>query len=153
MEAPVEEPTLELEVDLDRARELGIKPGDVRRAAATVLSGIEVGNLFQDQKIFEVVVWGKPDVRRSVNDVEGLLIDGPTRQVRLGEVADVRITSSPPVIEHESVSRKVDIGVDVAGRDVDAVASDIDDLRRPGTSPSSTTASCWATSRTARGSG
>ena len=129
VELPVEEPTLELEVDLERAQELGIKPGDVRRAAATVLSGIEVGNLFQDQKIFEVVVMGTPDVRRSVDDVESLLIDRPNgEQVRLAEVADVNITSSPPVIQHESVSRKVDIGIDVAGRDVDEVAGDIDDL-------------------------
>ena len=129
VELPVEEPTLELEVDLERAQELGVKPGDVRRAAATVLSGIEVGNLFQDQKIFEVVVWGTPEVRRSVDDVESLLIDRPGgEQVRLAEVADVNITSSPPVIQHESVSRKVDIGIDVAGRDVDEVAGDIDDL-------------------------
>ena len=129
VELPVEEPTLELEVDLERAQDLGIKPGDVRRAAATVLSGIEVGNLFQDQKIFEVVVQGTPDVRRSVDDVESLLIDRPNgEQVRLAEVADVNLTSSPPVIQHESVSRKVDIGIDVAGRNVDEVAGDIDDL-------------------------
>ena len=91
VELPVEEPTLELEVDLERAQELGVKPGDVRRAAATVLSGIEVGNLFQDQKIFEVVVLGTPDVRRSLDDVQSLLIDAPGgKQVRLDEVADVR---------------------------------------------------------------
>ena len=38
----------------------GIKPGDVRRAATTLVSGIQVGALFEEQKIFEVQVWGGP---------------------------------------------------------------------------------------------
>ena len=58
--APIDEPNVEIEVDLAKAQEFGIKPGDVRRAAATLLSGMEVGNLFEDQKVFEVVVWGAP---------------------------------------------------------------------------------------------
>src|SRR4029453_15114304 len=41
----------------------GIKPGDVRRAATTLLSGIQVGSLFEEQKVFDVVVWGTPDIR------------------------------------------------------------------------------------------
>ena len=39
-----------------RAQRYGIKPGDVRRAAATLLSGIQVGSLFEQQKVFDVVV-------------------------------------------------------------------------------------------------
>ena len=66
IELPVMEPTLEVTVDLDKAQAFGVKPGDVRRAAATVLSGIEVGNLFEDQKVFEVVVRGTPDTGHSL---------------------------------------------------------------------------------------
>jgi CzcA family heavy metal efflux pump len=131
LELPVREPTLEVEVDLDRAQALGIKPGDVRRAAATTLSGIEVGNLFERQKIFEVVVWGTPDTRNSIHNVRELLIDTPDgAQVPLDDVADVRVTPSPNVIRHEDVSRNVDLGVDVRGRDLGAVADDIEDRIR-----------------------
>ena len=56
--APVDQPTLEIEVDLAKAQAAEIKPGDVRRAAAALLSGVEVGSLFDEQKVFEVVVWG-----------------------------------------------------------------------------------------------
>ena len=42
--------------DLAKAQEYGIKPGDVRRAAATLVTGILVGNLFEEQKVFDVVV-------------------------------------------------------------------------------------------------
>ena len=47
-------------VDLAKADRYGIKPGDVRRAATTLLSGLVVGSLFQEQKVFDVVVWGTP---------------------------------------------------------------------------------------------
>ena len=41
----------------------GIKPGDVRRAEATLLQGIQVGSVFEDQKVFDVIVQGTPSVR------------------------------------------------------------------------------------------
>jgi Cu/Ag efflux pump CusA len=120
---PVEEPTLEIEVDLAAAQAHGIKPGEVRRAAATMLSGILVGNLFEEQKIFDVVVWGTPEIRDSVSDVGNLLIqtaDGG--QVRLGDVADVRIVASPTVIRHDSMSSYIDVGFNVQEEGVSMAA-------------------------------
>ena len=58
IEMEPEEPVVEIKVDLAAAQKYGIKPGDVRRAAATLVAGIEVGNLFEEQKMFQVVVWG-----------------------------------------------------------------------------------------------
>jgi len=124
--SPVEEPTLEIEVDLDSAQKYGVKPGDVRRTAAILLSGIQVGSLFEEQKIFEVVVWGAPDLRQSVTDINELLIDTARgEQVRLADVADVRIVSSPTVINREAVSPYLDITFNVEGRSVSAVAADV----------------------------
>jgi CzcA family heavy metal efflux pump len=121
-----EEPTLEIEVDLDAAERYEIVPGDVRRAAAALLSGIQVGSLFDDQKVFEVVVWGTPEVRHDLSSVEDLAIDTPAGgQVRLGDVADVRIGPSPTVIRHVDVSRSIDVTAAVSGRDVGAVTDDV----------------------------
>jgi len=125
----LEEPTVEVEVDLARAQAAGVKPGDVRRAATTLLGGITVGNLFEQQKVFDVVVWGAPEIRQSESDIEQLLIDTPSGgHVRLGAVADVRIVPNPTVIRHESVATYLDVTADVTGRDVGAVASQIDGL-------------------------
>ena len=74
---PIVEPTVEIEVDLDAAARYGLKAGDVRRAAASLLSGILVGNLFEEQKVFEVVVWGTPEHRTSLSSIGDLLIDSP----------------------------------------------------------------------------
>jgi Cu/Ag efflux pump CusA len=129
VDRPLQEPTVEVQVDLDRAQAAGVKPGDVRRAAAQLLGGITVGNLFEQQKVFDVVVWGAPEIRRSQRDIEQLLIDTPSGdQVRIGEVADVRVVPNPAVIRHESISPYLDVTADVAGREVGAVASEVDGL-------------------------
>jgi Cu/Ag efflux pump CusA len=127
MEQPPEQPNIEVEVDLARAKRYGLKPGDVRRAAATMLAGLEVGSLFEEQKVFQVVVWSTPDARSSLTGIQNLLIDTPTGgHVRLEDVADVRISPTPTVIERDAVSRRIDIGVNAHGRDPGAVAADID---------------------------
>lgn len=128
IEAAAEEPAIEIEVDLARAQAFGVKPGDVRRQAATLLSGIIVGNLFEDQKVFDVVVWGKPDIRDTVDDVTALPIATPSGdQVPLGDLADVRIAMNPTVIRHESVATYIDVAATVSGRSMAAVAADVDD--------------------------
>jgi CzcA family heavy metal efflux pump len=123
----VEEPTLEIEVDLARAQQVGIKPGDVRRAAATMLSGIQVGNLFEEQKVFDVVVWGAPQVRSSLTSIRGLMVDVPGGgQVKLDDVADVRVKPGLTVIRHDNVSRSLDVTAGVSGRSLGSVVSDVE---------------------------
>jgi Cu/Ag efflux pump CusA len=129
VEVPVSEPTLEVEVNLDKAAQFGVKPGDVRRTAAYLLAGVEVGQLYYDQKIFEVVVWGTPAIRQDEAAIRNLLIDRPTGgQVRLEEVADVRRVNSPDVVEREGAFRRIDVSASVEGRSRSAVASDVNDV-------------------------
>ncbi|MGH8973539.1 MAG: efflux RND transporter permease subunit [Acidimicrobiia bacterium] len=126
VDSPREELTVEVEVDLDAAERFAIKPGDIRRAAATLMQGIEVGSLFEEQKVFDVMVMGTPETRHSVGDLGDLLIDRPGGGfVRLGDVAHVRMVSAPNVIERDAVSRYVDVTAGVSGRDVDAVLGDV----------------------------
>lgn len=126
--APVEA-AIQVEVDLDKAEAFALKPGDVRRAAASLLGGITVGNLFDDQKVFDVVVWGAPSIRDNESDVEQLLIDTPDGgQVRLGAVADVRIVDSPTRIQHEAVSPYLDVVAQVPGGDLEAVQESLDEV-------------------------
>jgi CzcA family heavy metal efflux pump len=125
------EPTVEIQVNLGAAERHRIKPGDVRRAAATLLSGVTVGNLFEEQKVFDVVVWGSPPTRHSLTSIQNLLIDVPGGgQVRLGDVATVRIAPNPTVINHDDVSRYVDVAAGVRGRSLGAVTSDVEQRLR-----------------------
>ncbi len=123
----IEEPTVEIEVDLATAQAFGVKPGDIRRQAATLVSGLVVGNLFEDQKVFDAVVWGVPEIRETVEDIQTLPIATPSGDlVPLGDVADVRIASNPAVIRHESSATYLDVIAAVSGRSLGAAAADVD---------------------------
>ena len=125
-EPQVSEPTVEIEVDLATAQKYGLRPGDVRREASTLISGLTVGSLYEQQKIFDVVVWGGPATRQSVASLRSLLIDTPSgRPVRLGEVATVRVAPDPVAISHDAVSRSADVTAMVVGRNIDDVAAEV----------------------------
>jgi Cu/Ag efflux pump CusA len=132
----VEQPQVQIQVNLAAAEPYGLKPGDVRRAAATMFAGLGVGFLFEEQKVYDVVVWGTPAIRNSVSDIRQLLIDTPRGgHVRLGDVADVRIAATPTVIYHEALQNRIDVVADVSGRDlasaVDAVEDRLDNVQFP----------------------
>jgi len=121
------EPQVEIEVDLARAQAHGVKPGDVRRAAATYFAGIPVGSLFEQQKVFEVSVWSKPEVRGSLDNLDDVLVDKPDgSRVRLADVADVRIVAIPTLIQHDAASGYVDVVADVDDRDLGSVVDDVE---------------------------
>jgi Cu/Ag efflux pump CusA len=127
VQLPTQEPTIEIEAKLDAARRHGIKPGDVRRADAVLLQGIQVGSIFGKQKVFDVVVQGVPATRRSVASIRNLLIDGPNgSSVRLGDVASVRVKQAPNVIRRDAVSRRIDVVADIRGRSESAVRKDVE---------------------------
>lgn len=130
-DANVEEPQAQVTVDLDAAGRANVKPGDVRRSAATVFSGLVVGYLFEEQKIYDVVVWSSPEARQSLTDLRDVWVDRADRhQVRLGDVASVRIVPAPTVIRHERIAPYVDVVANVVGRDLGSVNRDIEERLR-----------------------
>jgi Cu/Ag efflux pump CusA len=123
---PIEEPTLEIKVDLEAAQKAGLKPGDIRRSAATLLSGIQAGSLFDAQKVFDVVVWGTPEIRTSIHGIRDLLLDNPDGNVaRLGDVASVNIVPATTAIRHDGVRTYLDVRASVNDRPLSAVSTDI----------------------------
>jgi Cu/Ag efflux pump CusA len=132
VEAQVTEPTIEIQVDLAAAQRVGLRPGDVRRDASTLISGLTVGSLYEQQAIFDVVLWGGPVTRESVTGLEAMLIDTPSgKPVPLGSVAEVRLAAAPTVITHDAVSRSIDVTADIRGRSAADVAADVNSqLRR-----------------------
>jgi Cu/Ag efflux pump CusA len=116
VQLPQYEPGLQIKVDIAKADHFGVKPGDVRRAAATLLQGIVAGSLFENQKVFDVVVRGGPQTRSNLTSIKRLFIDTPGGgHVRLGQVASVKLVPTPTVIRHQAVSRYVDVTANVGG--------------------------------------
>ncbi|HEV7677706.1 MAG TPA: efflux RND transporter permease subunit [Candidatus Dormibacteraeota bacterium] len=122
----VDTPQVQVEVDLKTAAKYGLKPGDVRRAASTLVAGEEVGDIFRSGKAYDVVVWSTPSTRASVAGISELPIDTPSgTTVRLGDVAKVTVQPVPNVIERENDSRRIDVAANVKGRDLGSVVADV----------------------------
>jgi Cu/Ag efflux pump CusA len=121
-------PHIEVKVDLDKAGEHGLKPGDIRRVAATVTNGQEVTDIHRDGKVYDVFVWAPRNVRDDVDGIKQFLIDTPYGgRVRLGDVAEVRIVPSPNAIKRENNSRHIDVEGNVRGRDLASVAEEVEE--------------------------
>ncbi len=119
-------PQLQVEVDLAKAARYGLKPGDVRRAAATLVAGEEVGDIFRDGKAYDVLVWSTPQTRSSVPALRNLQLDTPSgRRVRLSDVAQVSMVPSPNSIDRDGGSRRLDVSASFAGRDLGSVAGEL----------------------------
>ena len=127
MRPVVQQPTAAIKVRLTAAQKHGLRPGDVRREATTLTSGLTVGNLYEQSKIFDVVVWGAEDSRSDLTGMGNLLIDTPSgRQVALKDVATVKVQPEPTAITHDDVLRDVEVTAKVTGDPgsaVDAVRS------------------------------
>ena len=127
VEYQVDIPHVAVRVDLDKAAHYGLKPGDIRRTAATIMSGIEVTDIHRDGKVYDVFVWSIPEKRQSVTSIREMLIDTPAGgHVRLADVADVSILPTPNVIKRENVSRRIDVHANVKGRDLGTVAREVE---------------------------
>ena len=122
IQEPVMQPTINVQVNADAAQLYGLTPGDVRREAGTLLLGLTVGNFFQQDKVFDVVVKAQPDLVSNLTEVENLLIDyGNNSQVRLGSVATVSLGAEPADIQHDQFSPFLDITAPVTGGDAGSV--------------------------------
>jgi CzcA family heavy metal efflux pump len=120
-------PQVNVEVDLDAANRYGLKPGDVRRAAATLVSGEEVGDVYRDGKAYDVQVWSPPEIRTSVTSIENLPLDTPSGQrIRVADVARISVKPTPNVIERSEGSRRLDVSANVKEGDLARVVEKLE---------------------------
>jgi CzcA family heavy metal efflux pump len=126
VQAQVIVPQVEVRFRPERAAIVGVTPGQVRTAASTLIGGAKVGEFSEDQKLFDVVVWGAPEVRRNLDAVRNLQVPlSAGGVVPLQSVADVVVTPTPNEITRESGSRRIDVTANVRGRDLGSVARDL----------------------------
>jgi multidrug efflux pump subunit AcrB len=74
-------------------------------------------------------VWGTPELRSSLTGVQNLLVDRPDGggQVRVGDVAQVRVAPTPAVIQRDASSRYLDVTATINGRSPAEVTDEVRD--------------------------
>ncbi len=119
-------PHIQVRLKPEAAASFGLTPGHIRRAATTLVKGTKVGELYRDQKVFDVAVWSVERVRHDLQALGEMTIETPSgARVPLGEVADLHIAPTPNEIKRENASRRIDVTCNVTGSDLGGVAREI----------------------------
>jgi len=120
-------PQVEVHFRPEAAAPFGLTAGEVRRAVTLLMKGVKVGEYYENQNIFDVVVWGAPQVRSSIDALRSLRVEIPAGGlIPLSEVADVYIAPTPNQITRESASRYTEVTCNVRGRDLGSAAREIE---------------------------
>lgn len=127
IEQQVDVPQIEIRLRPDAAQRFGLTAGDIRRTAMTLVRGTKAGEVYEDQRIFDVSVWSMERSRADIVSLGNLLIDAPGGgKIPLRDVAEIRVAPTPNLIQHEKTSRKIDVSCNVKGRDLGSVAREIE---------------------------
>lgn len=111
-------PFLRVQVDRAALARYGVSSEDVTQAVAAV-AGHPVGEVFEGQRRFALVVRWAPGVRQSVDGLKVLPIRAPNGStVPLGELARLEFEDGPAHIGRENVQRRVAVMANVRGRDL-----------------------------------
>ena len=121
-------PQIEIELDLEKAREYDLSPGDIRRQSSVYIAGEEVSDIFTAGRAYDVHIWSIPESRHSVRDIRKLPIDtADGRKIALDSVADVRFAASPNAILRDDQSRRIDVDANLAeGADLGAAVAEVE---------------------------
>jgi cobalt-zinc-cadmium resistance protein CzcA len=104
--------------------DLNIK--DVNRIIRTAFSGEVAGQIFENERRFDLVVRMDKELRTDIADLKRLLITIPNgMQIPLEQLATVNLEQGPAQISREETKRRIVVGFNVAGRDVQSVVKDL----------------------------
>ncbi len=118
--------TLTIDIDRQAIARYGINVADVNELIETAFGGNEVGQLFEGQRRYGIVVRYPAEYRNSVEAIRNSTLrstDGTL--VPLSAVARIGLVDSPPTISRESGQRRVVVGANVSGRDLGGFVQEV----------------------------
>ncbi|WP_353201621.1 CusA/CzcA family heavy metal efflux RND transporter [Polynucleobacter sp.] len=119
------QPTLNIQIDRDRAARYGINVNDVQTLVANAIGGTAVTSLLEDEKTFGIAIRLNEGSRNDVADVSRLLVDAPDgKAIPLSMVATVQLSDGPFFIYREAGKRYIAIKFSVRNRDLGSAVED-----------------------------
>ena len=119
------QPTLNIQIDRDRAARYGINVNDIQTLVADAIGGAAVTSLLEDEKTFGIAIRLNEGSRNDVADISRLLVDSPDgKAIPLSMVATVQLTDGPFFIYREAGKRYIAIKFSVRNRDLGSAVED-----------------------------
>lgn len=107
----------------------GMTVGDLMEQVDIAFAGEEVGEIYEGQHYFDLVVRYEKPFRDNIENIKNTLISLPNSgQTVLEELATVTSVSSPNAISREDVQRKIVVAANVQGRDLRSAVNEIKDV-------------------------
>ena len=115
-------------IDYNRAAiaQYNLSISDINKVVNTAFAGQSTGLVFEGERRFDLVVRLNTDQRKNLEDVQNLLI--PTSngtQIPLYQLATVEIKNGPNQIQREDAKRRIIVGFNVRGRDVESIVNEL----------------------------
>ncbi len=119
-------PQITIQYDRARLANYGLNVEDVNRTVSTAFAGEAAGVVYENERKFDLVVRLDSANRSSIEDVSNLFITTSTgNQIPLSQVAMVAFKEGPSQITREDGKRRIVIGFNIEGRDVQSVVKEI----------------------------
>ncbi|RTY77948.1 CusA/CzcA family heavy metal efflux RND transporter [Flavobacterium sp. LS1P28] len=119
-------PQINIEYDRLRIANYGLNVEDINSIVSTAFAGKAAGVVYENERKFDLVVRLDSTSRRSIDDVNNLLIPTPTgNQIPLSQVANIDFKLGPAQISREAGKRRIVIGFNIQDRDVQSVVNEI----------------------------
>jgi Cu/Ag efflux pump CusA len=119
-------PTVRVSFDRAALARYGLPAGEATRSLQAAFIGETVGQIFEGQVAFPLVLRYSFETRADIESVRNTLIDTPSgARIPLSAVAEIREDRSPNFISRENVQRKITVMCNVAGRDLKSVVDDV----------------------------
>ena len=121
-------PQIQVKYNHEKMAAYGVSVDDISEILETTFAGAVAGSLYEGDKKFEIVLRMDPS-QRNVESLEQLSIplkDGT--DIPLSQVADIDYSPAPAQVSHEDGARRIYVGFNVKGRDVQSTVEDIQDI-------------------------
>ncbi|MBD1207872.1 MAG: CusA/CzcA family heavy metal efflux RND transporter [Ignavibacteria bacterium] len=119
-------PQIIVRPDRDALARFGVSVNAVNGAVRTAFAGESAGLIYENEQRYDLVVRLDTANRRSIEDVQRLLIATPAgNTVPLSELADVRFELGPNQVQREDAKRRIMVGFNVRNRDVESIVAEL----------------------------
>ncbi|KAF2326397.1 efflux RND transporter permease subunit [Flavobacterium ginsenosidimutans] len=119
-------PQITIKYDYDKIALYGLNISDINQIIRSSFAGEVAGKIYDESKRFDVVVRMDENNRGDITDVSNLFIPLPNgQQVPLSQVASVEYEQGPVQVIREDGKRRITVGLNVRGRDIQSVVEEI----------------------------
>lgn len=118
-------PQIQVKYNHEKMAAYGVSVDDISEILETTFAGAVAGSLYEGDKKFDIVLRMDPS-QRNVESLEQLSIplkDGT--DIPLSQVADIDYSPAPAQVSHEDGARRIYVGFNVKGRDMQSTVEDI----------------------------